>query len=86
MIKAKRGIIIGKRFDLAATTDSGLHIPNEAQRKPQYATVVAIGEGDPNGLVVGDVIFFDGCEDKFPFEGEFYHIIKHEDVAGLVEI
>jgi len=50
-----RGMI---KVDEPETTDSGIHLPESAQKKPQQGTVVAVGEGrrlDDGTLVAPDV-------------------------------
>ena len=68
-------------------TASGIIIPDTAKEKPQYAKVVAIGNIENPGIVVGDTVFykkFSGTE--LEFETKKYLIIPYADLlAKLVE-
>ncbi len=68
-------------------TASGIIIPDSAKEKPQYARVIAIGNIENAGIVVGDMVVykkFGGTE--FAFEGGKYLMIAYEDLlAKIVE-
>jgi len=68
-------------------TASGIIIPDSAKEKPQYARVIAIGNIENAGIVVGDMVVykkFGGNE--FAFEGGKYLMIAYEDLlAKIVE-
>jgi len=68
-------------------TASGIIIPDTAKEKPQYAKVVAIGNVENPGIVVGDTVFykrFSGTE--FDFEGKKYLTVPYADLlAKIVE-
>lgn len=68
-------------------TASGIIIPDTAKEKPQYAKVVAIGNIENPGIVVGDMVVykkFGGTE--FEFEGGKYLMIPYADLlAKIVE-
>ncbi|MBC8319499.1 MAG: co-chaperone GroES [Bacteroidetes bacterium] len=68
-------------------TASGIIIPDSAKEKPQYAKVIAIGNIENSGIVVGDTVFFKkytGTE--FEFEGGSYLMVPYADLlAKIVE-
>lgn len=68
-------------------TASGIIIPDSAKEKPQYAKVIAIGNIENAGIVVGDMVVykkFGGTE--FDFEGGKYLMIPYADLlAKIVE-
>lgn len=67
------------------TTASGIIIPDTAKEKPQYAKVVAIGNIENPGIVVGDVVFYkkySGTE--FDFEGDKFMMVPYEDLLAKV--
>jgi len=65
-------------------TASGLIIPDSAQEKPEYATVVAVGVGvEKAAIKAGDDVFykkFSGTEVEF--EGKKFLIIPYEDLLA----
>lgn len=75
------------------TTKSGIVLTASSQEKPQFATVVAVGEG---GIVdgkevkmyvkVGDKVItskYSGTEVKL--DGEEYTIVRQNDILAVVE-
>ena len=68
-------------------TASGIIIPDSAKEKPQYAKVVAIGNIENPGIVVGDMVFYkqySGTE--FDFESGKFMIVPYADLlAKIVE-
>lgn len=68
-------------------TASGIIIPDSAKEKPQYAKVLAIGNIENAGIVVGDMVVykkFSGTE--LEFEGRKYLMIPYADLlAKIVE-
>ncbi|RLD91283.1 MAG: co-chaperone GroES [Bacteroidetes bacterium] len=68
-------------------TASGIIIPDSAKEKPQYAKVLAIGNIENAGIVVGDMVVykkFSGTE--LEFEGNKYLMIPYADLlAKIVE-
>ncbi len=68
-------------------TVSGIIIPDSAKEKPQYAKVVAIGNIENPGIVIGDTVFykkFTGTE--FEFESKKYLMVPYADLlAKIVE-
>ena len=68
-------------------TASGIIIPDTAKEKPQYAKVVAIGNIENPGIVVGDTVFYKKFSGTgLEFETKKYLIIPYADLlAKLVE-
>lgn len=67
------------------TTASGIIIPDSAKEKPQFAKVVAIGNIENPGIVVGDTVFYKkygGTE--FDFESKKYLMVTYEDLLAKV--
>jgi len=68
-------------------TATGIIIPDSAKEKPQYASVVAIGNIENPGISVGDTVFykkFSGTE--FDFEAKKYLMVPYADLlAKIVE-
>lgn len=68
-------------------TASGIIIPDSAKEKPQFAKVVAIGNIENPGIVVGDMVFYkqySGTE--FDFESGKFMIVPYADLlAKIVE-
>ncbi len=68
-------------------TASGIIIPDSAKEKPQYAKVVAIGNIENPGIVIGDTVFykkFSGTE--FEFESKKFLMVPYADLlAKIVE-
>lgn len=74
-------------------TASGIYIPETAQEKPQYGTVVAVGPGryaDSGALIpmtvkAGDkVIYGKFAGQEFPIEGKDYLVMRESDVYVVV--
>lgn len=76
------------------TTPSGIVLPDSAKEKPQFATVVAVGEGKlldsgerlPVEVSVGDKVLFEqytGSEVKY--EGTEYLVVKDTDIIAVAE-
>ena len=66
-------------------TASGIIIPDSAKEKPQFAKVVAIGNIENPGIVVGDTVFYKkygGTE--FDFEENKYLMVSYEDLLAKV--
>lgn len=67
-------------------TASGLFIPDSAQEKPEFANVVALGEGvEKAAIKAGDKVFykkFAGAEVEF--EGKKFLIMPYEDLLAKI--
>ncbi|MBU2554282.1 MAG: co-chaperone GroES [Bacteroidales bacterium] len=68
-------------------TAAGIIIPDSAKEKPQYAQVVAVGNIENPGIVVGDVVFYKKyAGTEFDFEGKKYLMVPYADLlAKIVE-
>ena len=85
--------VVLKLDNAEQTTASGIVLSSQAQEKPQYANVVAVG---PGGFVAGNEIKmyvnvgdkvskskFAGTEVKI--DGEEYTIVRQSDILASVE-
>ena len=92
-IKPLTDRVVIKAEESEETTKSGIVLTASSQEKPQFATVVAVGEG---GIVdgkevkmyvkVGDKVItskYSGTEVKL--DGEEYIIVKQSDILAIVE-
>lgn len=90
---------IGDRIVIEAApaetkTASGIYIPETAQEKPQYGTVVAVGPGrnsEQTGALIplmvktGDkVIYGKFAGQEFPIDGKDYLVMRESDVFVIV--
>lgn len=92
-IKPLTDRVVIKAEESEETTKSGIVLTASSQEKPQFATVVAVGEG---GIVdgkevkmyvkVGDKVItskYSGTEVKL--DGEEYTIVRQNDILAVVE-
>ena len=92
-IKPLTDRVVIKAEESEETTKSGIVLTASSQEKPQFATVVAVGEG---GIVdgkevkmyvkVGDKVItskYSGTEVKL--DGEEYIIVKQSDILAIVK-
>lgn len=92
-IKPLTDRVVIKAEESEETTKSGIVLTATSQEKPQFATVVAVGEG---GIVdgkevkmyvkVGDKVItskYSGTEVKL--DGEEYTIVRQNDILAIVE-
>ena len=92
-IKPLTDRVVIKAEESEETTKSGIVLTASSQEKPQFATVVAVGEG---GIVdgkevkmyvkVGDKVItskYSGTEVKI--DGEEYTIVRQSDILAVVE-
>lgn len=87
--------IVVKRVGQKEKTESGLFIPDEAIDKSPKGEVVAVGRGKWNrttGAIVahevkvGDtVIFAEHAGTEIKYKGEWYLILKGEDIHSVVD-
>ena len=85
--------VVLKLDNAEQTTASGIVLSSQAQEKPQYANVVAVGPGgfvDGNEVnmyvKVGDKVIaskYAGTEVKI--DGEEYTIVRQSDILAIVE-
>jgi len=85
--------ILVKRTEKEQKTASGIIIPDAAQEKTYWGTVVATGKGridgqgklSPLSVSEGDTVIFgkyNGTD--FKFENEEYLILKEDEVLGII--
>ncbi len=92
-IKPLTDRVVIKAEESEETTKSGIVLTASSQEKPQFATVIAVGEG---GIVdgkevkmyvkVGDKVItskYSGTEVKL--DGEEYTIVRQNDILAIVE-
>ena len=92
-IKPLTDRVVIKAEESEETTKSGIVLTASSQEKPQFATVVTVGEG---GIVdgkevkmyvkVGDKVItskYSGTEVKL--DGEEYTIVRQNDILAIVE-
>ena len=86
--------ILVERDEAQTQTSAGIYLPESASEKPQFATVLAVGNGTmsdsgtriPLDVKVGDRIILSkwgGTELKL--DGEDYLIINSSDVLAIVD-
>jgi chaperonin GroES len=86
--------ILVERDAAQTQTSAGIYLPESASEKPQFATVLAVGQGTmsdsgariPLDVKVGDRIILSkwgGTELKL--DGEEYLIINSSDVLAIVD-
>ncbi|MDK9712178.1 co-chaperone GroES [Acidaminobacter sp.] len=85
--------VVIRKLEAEEKTKSGIVLPGQAQEKPQYAEVVAVGPGgmiDGKEIVmevkVGDKVIFPkyaGTEVKI--DNEEFTIIEQSKLLGIVE-
>lgn len=92
-IKPLTDRVVIKAEESEETTKSGIVLTASSQEKPQFATVVAVGEGRiVDGkevkmyVKVGDKVItskYSGTEVKL--DGEEYTIVRQNDILAIVE-
>lgn len=68
-------------------TAGGIIIPDTAKEKPQMAKVLAVGNVENPGIVVGDTVFYkkySGTE--LEYEGHKYLVIPYADLLAKIVI
>src|SRR5687768_320261 len=93
-IRPLNGYILIEPLAGETTTPSGIVLPDSAQEKPSYGTVVAIG-GDqvlPNGQVlyspvtVGEkVVYKKWGGDEMKVKGKEYKLVRFDDLMAILE-
>ncbi|MEY8292283.1 co-chaperone GroES [Carnobacteriaceae bacterium 52-44] len=94
MLKPLGNRVLLEIVEEETTTPSGIVLPDSAKEKPQFATVVAVGEGKlldsgerlPVEVSVGDKVLFEqytGSEVKY--EGTEYLVVKDTDIIAVAE-
>ena len=94
-VKPLHDKILVERDEAETVTSSGIYLPESSKEKPQFATVLAVGNGTlnettgervPLDVNVGDRIILSkwgGTELKL--DGEEYLIINASDILAIVE-
>ena len=87
--------LLVERDEAETVTSAGIYLPESSTEKPQFATVLAVGDGTlnettgqrtPLDIAVGDRIILSkwgGTELKL--DGEEYLIINASDVLAIVD-
>lgn len=94
MLKPLGNRVLLELVEEETTTSGGIVLPDSAKEKPQFAKVVAVGEGRllDNGdrleleVSVGDKVVFEkyaGTEIKY--EGTDYLVLKDTDIIAIAE-
>jgi len=68
-------------------TAGGIIIPDTAKEKPQMAKVLAVGNVENPGIVVGDTVFYkkySGTE--LEYEGHKYLVIPYADLLAKIVV
>jgi chaperonin GroES len=69
-------------------TVGGIIIPDTAKEKPQYGTIVAVGNGKPDEpmtVKVGDkVLYGKYAGTEISYEGKEYLIMRESDIFAIV--
>ncbi len=94
MLKPLGNRVLLELVEEETTTSGGIVLPDSAKEKPQFAKVVAVGEGrllDSGDRLelevsVGDKVVFEkyaGTEIKY--EGTDYLVLKDTDIIAIAE-
>jgi chaperonin GroES len=87
-IKPLADRVLVEPMEAETKTASGIIIPDNAKKKPQKGTVVAVGNGkkdEPLTVKVGDVVLYGkygGTELKL--EGKDYLMMRESDILAIV--
>ncbi len=85
--------ILVKRMETEQTTAGGIIIPDTAQEKTYFGTVIAVGSGrinqdgnvTPLQISIGDkVVFGKFTGTEFSFENEELLILREDEVLGII--
>ena len=80
------GRVLLKAKEAEKKTASGLFIPQTAQEKTQFATVVAIGDDENIKVKVGQTVLHDKyAGTQIKDNGEDYLIVNSGDILAVVE-
>lgn len=94
MLKPLGNRVLLELVEEETTTLGGIVLPDSAKEKPQFAKVIAVGEGKlldngerlPLEVAVGEKVVFEkyaGTEIKF--EGTDYLVLKDTDIIAVAE-
>ncbi|MGL4992475.1 MAG: co-chaperone GroES [Sarcina sp.] len=92
-IKPLGNRVVIKKAEVKEETKSGIILTGTAKEKPQYAEVIAVGQGliidgerQAMDVKIGDKVLYSqysGTEVKL--DGEEFIIIKEDDILAIVE-
>lgn len=94
MLKPLGNRVLLEVVEEETTTPSGIVLPDSAKDKPQFAKVVAVGEGklldsgDRLSLEVnvGDKVLFEKyAGNEIKYKGTEYLIVKDSDIVAIAE-
>lgn len=93
MLKPLHDSVILKKQKVESVTKSGIILSGDAKEAPDYAEVVAVGEGKKEDgklikpvVKIGDkVIFKKYSTTDVKYEGEDYLIIAEKDILAIIE-
>lgn len=80
--------VLVQSIDEDEQVKGGIIIPDSAKEKPQEATVVALGTGNPDApfnVKVGDTVLtskYGGTEVKF--DGKAYTLLREDDILAII--
>lgn len=94
MLKPLGNRVLLEVVEEETTTPSGIVLPDSAKDKPQFAKVVAVGEGKlldsgdrlPLEVNVGDKVLFEKyAGNEIKYKGTEYLIVKDTDIVAIAE-
>lgn len=94
MLKPLGNRVLLEVVEEEATTISSIVLPESAKDKPQFAKVVAVGEGKllesgdrlPLEVKVGDKVLFEKyAGNEVKYQGTEYLILKDTDIVAIAE-
>lgn len=94
MLKPLGNRVLLEVVEEETTTPSGIVLPDSAKDKPQFAKVVAVGEGKllesgdrlPLEVNVGDKVLFEKyAGNEIKYKGTEYLIVKDSDIVAIAE-
>ena len=93
MLKPLHDNVVLKKEKVEQKTASGIILTKDVQEEPDYAKVVAVGEGKfvdgkliPLNVLVNDrVVFKQYSATKIKFAEEEYLIISEKDILAIIE-
>jgi len=93
MLKPLHDNVVLKKEKVEQKTASGIILTEDVNEEPDFATVVAVGEGAlvdgkrvPVSVKVGDkAVFKKYSTTEFKFEDEEYLVINEKDILAIIE-
>ena len=81
-----RDLVLVKPFMADEVTEGGLYIPENYRERSCKAQVVKVGNGTAKVKMeakVGDVVFhIKGAGEPFVIDGEYYYLIRQNDILS----